>query len=188
MRMKRSNPNSDESSVTPVTEDKILVNLRCSAIVFRNDTVLLCHRPNSDGTWVLPGGTPRLGEGTAIAAQREVEEETGLQLTIDRIAFVLETTDRDWSHHLIEIVFVGKERNANAAPRQRESGLLPSFVPLEELDQIRLRPPIAGYVRGFYRYRRTSSESQHLFTAAYLGNLWRVPEKDEPGAKLSPDF
>ena len=182
MRMKRSNPNSDDPSVTPGAEDKILVNLRCSAMVLRNDTVLLCHRPNSEDTWVLPGGTPRLGEGTAIAAQREVEEDTGLQLTIDRVAFVLETTNRDWSHHLIEIVFVGKERNANAAPKQREPGLLPSFVPLEELDQIKLRPPIAGYIRGYSRYRRTSSDSQHLFTAAYLGNLWRVPDNDEPAA------
>ena len=183
MRMKRSNPHSDNSSVTPSIEDKVLLNLRCSAMVLRNDTVLLCHRPNSEGTWVLPGGTPRLGEGTAVAAQREVEEETGLQLTIDRVAFVLETTSRDWSHHLIEIVFVGKERNVNAAPNQREPGLLPSFVPLEDLDKIRFRPPIAGYIRGYSRYRRTSSDSQHLFTAAYLGNLWRVPDQDGPATK-----
>ncbi len=182
MHMKRSNPDSDNSSVATGSEDKVLVNLRCSAMVLRNDTVLLCHRPTSEDTWVLPGGTPRLGEGTAIAAQREVEEETGLQLTIDRVAFVLEATSRDWSHHLIEIVFVGKERYPNMVPKQRESGLLPSFVPLEELDQIKLRPPIAGYIRGYSRYRRTSSDSQRLFTAAYLGNLWRVPDYDEPGA------
>ncbi len=180
---KDSNLDSRDSSVAPITEDRVLVNLRCSAMVLRDDTVLLCHRPNNGDDWVLPGGTPRLGEGTAIAAQREVEEETGLQVTIDRVAFVLETTSRDWDHHLIEIVFVGKERNTGAAPKQSEPGLSPSFVLLDELDRIGLRPPIAGYIRGHARYRGVrSSDSQRLFTAAYLGNLWRVPDRDDPAA------
>ena len=80
----------------PVSEQKILVNLRCSAMILRNQSVLLCRRVHSDDTWVLPGGTPRLGEGTALSAQREVHEETGLQVTVDRVAFVLETTSPDW--------------------------------------------------------------------------------------------
>ena len=54
-----------------------LVNVRCSALVFRGDSVLLCRRSEDEDTWVLPGGTPRLGEGTAAAAEREVLEETG---------------------------------------------------------------------------------------------------------------
>ena len=38
------------------------VDLRCSTILFRKDTVLLVHR-GYDGLndWVLPGGTPRAG-------------------------------------------------------------------------------------------------------------------------------
>ena len=97
-----------------------LVNLRCSAMVLRNDSVLLCRREGGETNWVLPGGTPNLGEGTAAAARREVLEETGLSITADRVAFVLETTNRDASHHLIEIVFLGIEERMTSAPLQRE--------------------------------------------------------------------
>jgi 8-oxo-dGTP diphosphatase len=60
--------------------DQNPVNLRCSAVVFRGESVLLCRRSSSEDTWVLPGGTPRAGEGSAMAARREVAEETGLQI------------------------------------------------------------------------------------------------------------
>jgi len=141
------------------------VDLRCSVLFFRRDSVLLCRRTGVEGLWVLPGGTPRSGEGTAATARREVEEETGLQVSAERVAFVLETSSWDRAHHLIEIVFLGAERDASATPRQREDNLEPQFVKLDDLDKVALRPPIAGYIRGFGRGGEAS--------AAYLGNLWR---------------
>lgn len=177
--MNNSRSGRADLSSPNVGEVKILMNLRCSAMILRNQSILLCHHAQRDDSWVLPGGTPRVGEGTALCAQREINEETGIQVTIDRVAFVLETTSPDWDHHLIEIVFVGKERNSNATPVQHEAGLVPSFVPLDELDAIELRPPIAGYIRGYSRYRRASHDSQQPFTAAYLGNLWRLPDDDQ---------
>jgi 8-oxo-dGTP pyrophosphatase MutT (NUDIX family) len=57
--------------------DRTLVELRCSAIVFRGDCVLLLRR-RRDGAedWVLPGGHPAPREGTAGCVEREVLEET----------------------------------------------------------------------------------------------------------------
>lgn len=154
------------------------VNLRCSVLFFRNDAVLLCRRTDREDTWVLPGGTPRNGEGTAATARREVEEETGIQVSAEHVAFVLETSSWDRAHHLIEIIFLGAERDRSAVPVQREKDLDPSFVPLGDLSQIGLRPPIAGYIRGFARSRQA--------TASYLGNVWR-PETDgaPPAAQIS---
>ncbi|HVX23401.1 MAG TPA: NUDIX hydrolase [Acidimicrobiales bacterium] len=152
-------------------DDGAPVDLRCSVLFFRNDTVLLCRRSDRDDVWVLPGGTPGIGEATAAAARREVEEETGLQVAAERVAFVLETSSWDRDRHLIEIVFLGAERDRSAMPRQMEEHLEPVFVPLEDLDKVGLRPPIAGYIRGFAR--------SHNPTAAYLGNVWR-PDDDDP--------
>lgn len=149
-----------------MVDDGAPVDLRCSVLLFRNDSVLLCRRTDQDDVWMLPGGTPQSGEGTAAAVRREVQEETGLQVAAERVAFVLETSSWDRAHHRIEIVFFGADRDARAIPQQLEEHLEPSFVALNDLDKIGLRPPIAGYIRGFARSRRD--------TASYLGNLWRA--------------
>lgn len=47
-----------------------------------SEVALLGRR--SDGTWVLPKGTPELGESLAETALREVREETGLAVRILR--------------------------------------------------------------------------------------------------------
>jgi 8-oxo-dGTP pyrophosphatase MutT (NUDIX family) len=45
--------------------------------------VVVCGR-TEDGVWGLPKGTPAAGESLEQAAVREVSEETGLQVEIDR--------------------------------------------------------------------------------------------------------
>jgi len=146
-------------------DDGVLVDLRCSVLVFEEDSVLLCRRTDEADVWVLPGGTPRSGEAMAATARREVVEETGIQITAERVAFVLETSSWDRAHHRIEIVFLGEIADRHASPAQREAALDPVFLPLTDLDTVGLRPPLGGYIRGFARSRQ--------FTAPYLGNLWR---------------
>jgi hypothetical protein len=72
-----------------VTDDSEPIAVRASMLFFRRDSVLLCRRTDEDHVYVLPGGTPAHGEGTAAAARREVAEETGLQIAAERVAFVL---------------------------------------------------------------------------------------------------
>ena len=54
-------------------------------------------------------------------------EETGLQVAAERIAFVLEATSWDGEQNLIEIVFMGSERDRNAGPLQVEERLAPQL-------------------------------------------------------------
>src|SRR4030042_6761082 len=53
--------------------------------------VVLCGRIQ-DGVWGLPKGTPSPGESLEQAALREVTEETGLQVAIERKIDTIE----DW--------------------------------------------------------------------------------------------
>jgi len=57
------------------------------ALVHRSGRLLLVKRNErpSKGMWSFPGGAVELGETTAEAAVREIKEETGLEITIERL-------------------------------------------------------------------------------------------------------
>jgi 8-oxo-dGTP diphosphatase len=149
------------------------VNLRCSAVLFRGSSVLLCQRLSGEDLWILPGGTPQRGEGSAHCAVREVAEETGLDIMIDRVAFVLEASSIEAGQHEIEIIFLGSEHAENREPEQHEPHLRPSFIPLDTIAQLRILPPIGGYIRGLGVRLPQVYGDLALATAPYLGNVWR---------------
>ncbi len=149
-------------------------DVRCSAVVFRGQEVLLVHRVRGGSDdWVLPGGTPRPGEAMGACARREILEETGIAAEPGRIAFVLESHGPESGVHTLDLVFLAALSSPGQEPRSIEPDLAPTFVPLSSLHQLDLRPPLAGYLRGL----NTRQPGQ---TAAYLGNLWRPRRHDEP--------
>jgi ADP-ribose pyrophosphatase YjhB (NUDIX family) len=143
------------------------VNVRCSAVLFRGEQVLLLRRERGATVdWVLPGGTPNRGESVASCARREVAEEAGLQVTVDRVAFVLEASNADSGTHTLDLVFTATETDRSAWPQAHEQGLAPHFVAVADLTAHALRPPIAGHLRALHAAGGTG-------TGAYLGNVWR---------------
>ncbi|HTP16173.1 MAG TPA: NUDIX hydrolase [Streptosporangiaceae bacterium] len=151
------------------------LEFRCSAVVVRRQSVLLVRRIRGGGDdWVLPGGTPRAGESMAACARREVLEETGLHVDPSRVAFVLEVLGPDGGPRTVDIVFAAADAAPGTEPEPQEEGLIPEFVPVEEIGGLDLRPPLAGHLRGML------SRRGQLY-APYLANLWR-PDRSGPGA------
>jgi len=65
------------------------------AVIFDNvGRVLLCHRRDID-MWNLPGGGMESGELPTDAVIREVKEETGLDVSVERLIGVYGKPDRD---------------------------------------------------------------------------------------------
>ena len=71
------------NSITNLAQFRIGV----SALIFREDEILLAHRSDIDW-WNLPGGGMELGETLEETVKREVLEETGLQVAIERLVAV----------------------------------------------------------------------------------------------------
>ena len=65
-----------------------------AVILDQQRRVLLCHRRDLD-IWNLPGGGVESGELPTEAVVREVKEETGLDVAIDRLVGVYGKTDKD---------------------------------------------------------------------------------------------
>lgn len=81
------------------------------AIVMRQGKILLC-READDGLWSLPGGWADVGDSPSDAVCREVVEETGLQVKVERL---LGVWDRNlhghppYPWHVYKLIFSCRE-------------------------------------------------------------------------------
>lgn len=62
------------------------------AIINENKHILL-HRREDHGFWALPGGKIKLGESIVACLKRELLEETGLKVSIERLVGIYSAPD-----------------------------------------------------------------------------------------------
>ena len=86
--------------------------LTVDVVVEVDGGVVLIERANEPRGWALPGGFVDYGESPEDAARREVDEETGLDVTLTALLGVYGAPDRDPRQHNVSIVFVGRAEGA----------------------------------------------------------------------------
>src|SRR5205823_14899647 len=87
--------------------------IAASALIFDGNRVLLAHRRDIDW-WNLPGGGMEAGETVEQAIRREVLEETGLEVEVERLVGVYSKPQKN------EVVLAMRCRVTSGRPQASE--------------------------------------------------------------------
>jgi len=141
---------NEESYITPKVDVR--------TIVLKNNQVLLI-KEKADGRWALPGGWADVGYTPSAVAVKEVREETGLEVKIERLLAVF---DNSLHQHppspfcVYKLFFLGTVTGGSFDLKGHES-LEVGFFSLQEL------PPLS-------EERNTYQEINQLATIAAQAN------------------
>ena len=74
-----------------------LPRVAVGAVVFKDGCVLLVRRgqPPGEDLWAIPGGSVEIGETLQEAAEREILEETGIQIRASQPIYTFDAINRD---------------------------------------------------------------------------------------------
>ncbi|MHB8707010.1 MAG: NUDIX domain-containing protein, partial [Coriobacteriia bacterium] len=120
--------------------------VRVAAVIVIDGRVLLVRQRKSDAPYhLLPGGGVDARETLAQALRREVAEETGLVVELDRPLFINDTIDPAGIRHSVNITFLthvtGGALLAKPTDPSIEGFDIVEFTAIRDLD---MRPPIAA--------------------------------------------
>jgi ADP-ribose pyrophosphatase YjhB (NUDIX family) len=146
---------------------KVIPTTRVSVIVVTDDKKILLvkHRKGSRQYWVLPGGRLEYGETFQECAVRELKEETGLDIAVDRLVFLSEAIAPDRSRHIVNVYLTAQVVGGKMQVGNEPVLAGVDFVPLTELQSCTLYPPVGRRIID-------SVTSGYGSGIQYLGNLW----------------
>ncbi len=141
---------------------------RVSVIVIPEDNqhiLLVRHRKGNRQYWVLPGGRLEYGETFYECAVRELSEETGLNVQVERFLYLSEAIAPDRSRHIVNIYVKAKVVGGTLKVGNEPVLAGVDFIPLSELERITLFPPISKVIL-------EALPEGFSGGIKYLGNLW----------------
>ena len=113
-----------------------------AAVIVENGKLLLVERAvePSKGKWSVPGGSVEWGEPQAEALKREVREETGLEIEVEKVAGVFDLIIRNEAgkpqYHYVIVDFFARVIGGELVPG--DDAAKACWVPIEELDNYEL--------------------------------------------------
>ncbi len=147
---------------------KNIPTTRISVVVIEDGKILLVkHRKGNRQYWVLPGGRLEYGETFIDCAVRELKEETGLVIEAEKFIFLSEAIAPDRSRHIVNIYLKAKVIGGKLQLGDEPVLAGVDFLPLAELEQITLFPPISRVI-----IDAATNDWKVKGEILYLGNLW----------------
>jgi len=113
--------------------------------------ILLARRGKEParGWWTFPGGVVELGESVEDAVRREVLEETGLEIELERLLVVVDRIERDADgrvlYHYIIIDYLARPVGGSLRAGDDADGVL--WADLADLDRLEMTEPAGEIAR-----------------------------------------
>ena len=119
------------------------------AVALGPEGILLVRRGHGPaaGTWSVPGGRVATGETLHEAVVREVSEETGIQVAIDRFLGWVERIDEGPpAMHFVILDFEVTPLDADAVAVAGDDAAEVAWVPVADLGDYRLAPGLQDFL------------------------------------------
>jgi ADP-ribose pyrophosphatase YjhB (NUDIX family) len=117
------------------------VEAAVGAVVRRGAEILLVRRGRGPGKgrWSLPGGRVDFGETLHQAVAREVQEETGLEVSVGRfLGWVERMGERPAPYHYVILDFVADPLHPDASPSAGDDAAEVAWVALADVGKLPL--------------------------------------------------
>jgi 8-oxo-dGTP diphosphatase len=136
------------------------------AVIHDAGRILLVRRAKepSRGLWTFPGGAVELGEPVELAARREVLEETGLEIEVERVLLVIDRIDRDEEdlvrYHYVIIDYLARPVGGSLRAGDDVDGVL--WASLADLDDLTMTEPAGDIARRLLSGQGVAGQSAAL--------------------------
>jgi 8-oxo-dGTP diphosphatase len=117
------------------------------AVAVLDDCLLVIRRGHGPGAgeWSVPGGRVEAGETLHEAIVREVWEETGIEVVVDRFLGWVERLGDD--HHFVILDFVVGLLDPYAVPVAGDDAAEAAWVPCHEVSELNLVGGLYDFLR-----------------------------------------
>ncbi len=126
------------------------------AVVFKDKRVLLVRRgqPPAEDLWAIPGGSVEIGETLQEAAEREIQEETGIQIRAAKPIYTFDVIERDGSGR-IRFHYVIVDLTADyisGEPSAGDDAVEARWVSAEEINRLAVSPTTLKLLKSKFHF------------------------------------
>jgi 8-oxo-dGTP diphosphatase len=165
------------ADVTPDSERRLVADdaadpgdkptIRVAGLLVHEGNILMVEQGRGDERyWLLPGGGVQFGETLSDALRRELQEELGLRVGVQRLVAIVESIspEPDYAKHVIHLIFQ-ISAPAEALPEPQDVKVLNArFLNEFQLQSADVRPPISEFLSACVREMPSSPQ--------FLGRRW----------------
>lgn len=139
-------------------------------LIFKEGKILLIkhvHPKTRFTWWVPPGGGVKGTESIFETAQREVFEETGMTVKLDKIAYIRQFIYRAQEENNIIIYFTAKEVRGK-----------------ETVKNIKGKGMDENYIKGLHYFNKEEMKKETVFPEILKDEMWQDNQKGFPSIKF----